>query len=73
MVVGDILRKNVRLFPEKMALVFGENRFTWRELYERVNHFSNSLLGLGLTKGERVVFLSKNSHYFFGLIVEVSG
>ena len=65
MVVGDILRKNARLFPEKLALFFGDNRFTWRELYERVNRFSNSLLGLGLNKGERVVFLSKNSHYFF--------
>jgi len=65
MVVGDILHKNARLFPEKLALVFGENRLTWRELYGRVNRFSNSLLGLGLTKGERVVFLSKNSRYFF--------
>jgi acyl-CoA synthetase (AMP-forming)/AMP-acid ligase II len=65
MVVGDILRKNARLFPKQLALVFGENRFTWRELYERVNRFSNSLLGLGLNKGERVVFLSKNSHFFF--------
>jgi acyl-CoA synthetase (AMP-forming)/AMP-acid ligase II len=65
MVVGDILRKNARIYAKKLAVVFGEHRFTWRELYERVNHFSNSLLGLGLTKGERVVFLSKNSHYFF--------
>lgn len=65
MVVADILRKNARIYPKKLAVVFGEHRLTWRELYKRVNRFSNSLLGLDLTKGERVVFLSKNSHYFF--------
>ena len=68
MVVGDIIRRNARRFPENIALVFGEHQLTWREVNRRVNRFSHSLLGLGLTKGERVVLLSKNSHQFIEIL-----
>lgn len=64
MVVGDIVRRNARRFPHQPALVFGEHRLTWGEANERVNRFCHSLLNLGLSKGERVVLFSKNSHQF---------
>jgi long-chain acyl-CoA synthetase len=68
MVIGDIVRRNARRFPDKVAIVFEENRLTWREVNERVNRFSHSLLKLGLKKGERVVIFSKNSHQFIEIL-----
>ncbi len=64
MVVGDIIRRNARRYPEKLAWIFREHRLTWRETNERVNRFCHSLLDLGLVKGERVAVFSKNSHQF---------
>jgi long-chain acyl-CoA synthetase len=64
MVVGDILCRNARRFGEKTAIVFGRHRFTWSDFNERVNRLCHGLLGSGLTKGNRVVLFSKNSHQF---------
>ena len=64
MIVGDIITRNAHRFPDRLAVAFRDTRLTWRELNERVNRLSNSLLALGLRKGDRVVLFSKNSHQF---------
>ncbi len=64
MLVTDFLDRAERLYPDKVAVVDGRNRFTYRELAERVDRLSNALLGLGLKRGERVCILSPNSHFF---------
>jgi fatty-acyl-CoA synthase len=64
LLITDFLRRAVRLYPDKTAVVDGENRFTYRELDERIDRLSNALLDLGLTQGDRVCILSPNSHFF---------
>jgi len=64
MTVGDILRKAAREHPDKVGVVFGEKRFTWREFNERVNILANALLDLGLKKGSRVAILSANNNQY---------
>jgi len=64
LLVTDFLRRAVRLYPEKTAVVDGANRYRYRELDERVNRLSNALLDLGLSRGDRVCILSPNSHFF---------
>jgi fatty-acyl-CoA synthase len=64
LLVTDFLRRAVRLYPEKTAVVDGANRFRYRDLEERANRLSNALLDLGLERGDRVCILSPNSHFF---------
>ncbi len=61
MVVGDELRRNFENYPDKLALkdMYGKHfpegsSYTYRELYESANRLANSLIGLGLKKGDRV-------------------
>lgn len=61
MLVGDELRRNFENYPEKLALkdMYGKyfpegSSYTYRELFESVNRLANSLIGLGLKKGDRV-------------------
>src|SRR5689334_22111182 len=64
MLVSDFLRRAVRLYPERDAVVSGDLRFTYRQFDERVNRLANALRALGVQKGDRVALLSPNSHQF---------
>lgn len=63
--VGNILRRSASNFPNKHALVFGNQRTTYAELNRRVNCVANSLLKMGLRKGDRVALLLHNGPEFF--------
>jgi len=56
----SFLRRAAYMFPEKTAVVYGERRYTYRELEERVNRLSSRLREAGLEKGDRVAFLCPN-------------
>lgn len=64
LLIDDFLRRPARLFPDKLAIVDEDRRFTYAEWQARVNRFSHALLGLGVGQGDRVCILSPNSHYF---------
>ncbi|MBN2333604.1 MAG: long-chain-fatty-acid--CoA ligase [Deltaproteobacteria bacterium] len=57
----NMLRRNVELNPEKIALIEGKRSYTFREFADRSQRMGNALLNLGLAKGDRVAILSKNS------------
>jgi len=62
--VGNILRRSAFNFPDKPALVFGSQRTSYTELNRRVNCVANSLLNMGLKKGDRVAVLLHNCPEF---------
>ena len=64
LLVDDFLRRPAQLYPDKLAIVDGDLRFTYREFQARVNRLSNALLELGIGQGDRVCMLSPNSHFF---------
>ena len=64
LLVDDFLRRSATLYPEKVAIVDGDRRFTYREYRERVNRLSHALTSLGIRAGDRVCILSPNSHFF---------
>lgn len=49
-------------FPNKIGIVDGDVRMTYREYGERCNRLSNALVDLGINRGERVAWLGYNSH-----------
>lgn len=58
----NFLGRAARLFPDKLAVVDGPRRFTYRTLAARVNRLSNALRQLGVSRGDKVALLSPNSH-----------
>jgi fatty-acyl-CoA synthase len=57
----SFLRRSTFVYPDKIAVVYGERRYTYREFEIRVNRFTSSLLTSGLKKHDRVAFLSPNT------------
>ena len=64
LLITDFLRRAVRLYPDKVAVVDGASRYTYREYQARAHQLAHALLGLGIRKGDRVCILSPNSHFF---------
>jgi len=71
LLLGKLLTSSAKTFPDKTAVTFGEQRFTYRILEERANRLANAVLGLGLKKGDRCAILFYNRHewleIYFGL------
>ncbi len=58
--VGDLFRRATRYYPSRVAIKQGARALTYRELGEQVNRLANGLLGLGLSRGDRVALLMWN-------------
>jgi fatty-acyl-CoA synthase len=59
--VAEVVRRSARRWPTRIALHFGERRWSYEELDDAVSRVAGRLLELGLTKGERVAALGTNS------------
>ncbi|MEE8448210.1 MAG: long-chain-fatty-acid--CoA ligase [Thermodesulfobacteriota bacterium] len=64
MVLGELVDRNARKYPDKTAVIFGPHRFSFAQFRERVNRLANALLGSGLTKEDRLAILAKNCHQY---------
>ena len=56
----SFLARSAYVFPDKVAVVHGSRRYTYRELAERVNRLASALRAAGLEKHDRVAFLCPN-------------
>jgi fatty-acyl-CoA synthase len=54
------LERTVRVFPNKTALVYGGNRWTYAQFAERVGRFAGALIRAGVEPGDRVAILAPN-------------
>ena len=64
MIVRDLLEKQARERPDKVAILFKEERITFSELDALSNRLANWLLSGGIKKGDRVVLLLQNCPEF---------
>jgi fatty-acyl-CoA synthase len=62
--IGEALEQAASLAPQKIALVEGEKRKTFKELDAMANALAASLQELGLRKGDRVAIYMKSSIEF---------
>ncbi|MHB1127499.1 MAG: o-succinylbenzoate--CoA ligase [Bacillota bacterium] len=62
--VGKWLDRRVYYDSDKLALVYGDQRFTYKQFNQRVNKFGNALKALGVRKGDRVAALMLNCNQF---------
>ena len=64
LLLGEMLARNARKFPNKEAVVYGDLRLSYREFNARVNRLANAMLDLGIGKGSKVAVLSFNCNEF---------
>ncbi len=57
----SMILKSLKHAPDRIALIEGDRQYTFQTLTERTRKIGNSLLALGLKKGDRVAILSQNS------------
>ena len=60
----QIIRNNVQMIPDKIASRFDGSVVTYGVLDLQLNRIVNALSELGLVKGDRIAFLSRNSHIY---------
>lgn len=60
------------LFAKKIGVIDGEKQFTYAQYGERTHRLANALRSLGLQKGDRVSFITYNTHQlleaYYGVI-----
>ena len=61
---GNFWMYNLGKHPDKLAIVDGQRRITYRELSERISRFNGGLLSLGLSPGDRVAVVVHNCAEF---------
>lgn len=65
--IGKALTRHAQFRQDHLAFVFGENRWSYRELNENVNQIANALNGIGLQKGDKVATLLTNCSELYEL------
>ena len=58
--ITDTLSGNARWYADKVAVVCGNRRLTWREFNARANRVANALLEVGVAKGDKIAVLMPN-------------
>ncbi|WP_028921051.1 acyl-CoA synthetase [Pseudonocardia acaciae] len=67
--VADVPRRSAMRTPDRVALRFAGRTWTYRELDDAVSRAAAALLGLGLSKGDRVAAYGRNSDaYVIGFL-----
>lgn len=59
--VQEFLEQSAQRFPDKIALVCGDNRLTYSEIENRANRLANGLRIRGIQRGDRVALFLQNS------------
>ena len=58
--IGSLLTGHARYQPNKLALVFEDNRLTYQEYNQNINRLANAMLDMGIKKGDKVATLLPN-------------
>jgi len=60
MLTGDMLRRSAALFPDKKALIYGTDSFSYQSFNKRVNCLASSILKFGFKKNDRLAVFMHN-------------
>lgn len=62
--IGLTLQRNANRTPNKIAVKFEDQTYTYRELNEEVNRLANGLIAQGIKKSDKVGLMMQNSDLF---------
>ncbi len=57
----SFLRRARNVFPDHPAVIYGNRRYSWRELYERAVRLASALTARGVGKGDTVSIMAANT------------
>src|SRR6056297_870522 len=57
----DYFDESARKFPQKEALIFEDQRYTYSDIYNQANILADKLIDLGLNKQDRVMIYMDNA------------
>ena len=63
--LARLLSDTARVWPDRTALIQGEQRWTWAQIDARVDALVAALRSLGLKKGDRILLQSRNNLAMF--------
>src|SRR6478735_7282585 len=58
----EFARRARKLYPERIAVIDGDSRWTYAQFLDRCDRWSAGLQKLGIGPGDRVAYLSPNTH-----------
>src|SRR5512132_151027 len=58
----EFARRARKLYPERVAVIDGDSRWTYAQFLDRCDRWSAVLQKLGIASGDRVAYLSPNTH-----------
>ena len=58
----EFARRARKLYPERVAVIDGDSRWTYAQFLDRCDRWSAALQKLGIGPGDRVAYLSPNTH-----------
>ena len=56
----DFLKRAARVYPDKVAVVYSEQRITYAEFYRRCRRLASALQKAGVGKGDTVAVMAPN-------------
>ena len=59
----DLINRGAGYYPERTAIVFGDQSLTFRDTHALSNQLAHGLIERGANRGERVALLLNNSLY----------
>src|SRR4051812_46094333 len=62
--LADPLEHAFRVHGDKLAIIDGERKLSYRELHARCHRLGAALTNLGLAAGDRVAILANNGHRY---------
>ena len=65
--IPDLFSETASRYPDKTAIIFEEQKWTFRELDEFTNRVANHFRSLGLKKGDCVALFAENCPEYIGL------
>ena len=62
--LANLLTRSAARYPQRMAIVCGEVRWSYAQFAQLCDRLAAGLASIGVTKGDRVAILARNSHAF---------
>jgi fatty-acyl-CoA synthase len=61
----SFLSRTADLFPDRLAVIYGQRRYSWRETQARIRRLASALAGRGIGKGDTVAIMAANTPELF--------
>jgi fatty-acyl-CoA synthase len=56
-----LIRRSAEVYPDRLAVIHGERRYTWAQTYDRCRRLASALAALGVEPGDTVALMAANT------------